>query len=99
MERRLLIVFALTFLVIMLFQPLLKKFAPQPPANQQTQPAQNQAQAPAAGTAATTLTAPIPTPRKGAPANPASRQAAAETETVIENNLYRIVFTNRGGRV
>jgi YidC/Oxa1 family membrane protein insertase len=96
MERRLLIVFALTFLVIMLFQPLLKKFAPQPPANQQTQPAQNQAQAPAAGTAATTLTAPIPTPRKGAPA---SKQAAAETETVIENNLYRIVFTNRGGRV
>ena len=29
MERRLLLVFALTFLVIILFQPLLKKYMPQ----------------------------------------------------------------------
>ena len=29
MERRLLLVFALTFLVIILFQPLLKKYLPQ----------------------------------------------------------------------
>ena len=36
MERRLLIVFALTFLVIMLFQPLLKKYGPQPPAKQES---------------------------------------------------------------
>ena len=33
MERRLLLVFALTFLVIILFQPLLKKYLPQPPAH------------------------------------------------------------------
>ena len=32
MERRLLLVFALTFLVIILFQPLLKKYLPQPAA-------------------------------------------------------------------
>ena len=32
MERKLLMVFALTFLVIMLFQPLMKKYGPQPPA-------------------------------------------------------------------
>ena len=36
MDRKLLLVFALTFLVIMLFQPLLKKFGPQPPANSST---------------------------------------------------------------
>src|SRR5256885_5538502 len=36
MERRLLIVFALTFLAIMLFQPLLKKYGPQPPAKQES---------------------------------------------------------------
>ncbi len=30
---------------------------------------------------------------------PASRQAASETETVIENDLYRITFTNRGAQV
>jgi hypothetical protein len=38
MERRLLIVFALTFLVIMLFQPLLKKYGPQPPAKPESAP-------------------------------------------------------------
>jgi len=31
MERRLLLVFALTFLVIVLFQPILKKYLPQSP--------------------------------------------------------------------
>ncbi len=29
----------------------------------------------------------------------ASKQASAETETVIENDLYRITFTNRGAQV
>src|ERR1700691_2525757 len=34
-----------------------------------------------------------------APAAVASKQAAAETETVIENDLYKITFTNRGAQV
>src|SRR5208282_3391281 len=42
MERRLLLVFALTFLVIVLFQPLLKKYYPQPTAP----PTPTQAQVP-----------------------------------------------------
>ena len=98
MERRLLIVFALTFLVIMLFQPLVKKYGPQPPAKQEiTQPAaQNQTQSPV-----TTQ----PTPQSPAPTTAASKksetpvQATAEFDTVIENDAYRIVFTNRGARV
>jgi len=103
-ERRLLLVFALTFLAIILFQPLLKKYGPQPPEpkpeasqpqNPQTQ--QTQAQPPAAaGTAATATRSSIP---KGAAAAQASKQASSESETVIENDLYRIVFTNRGGQV
>ncbi len=36
---------------------------------------------------------------KGAAAAPATKQASDESETVIENDLYRIVFTNRGGQV
>ena len=32
-------------------------------------------------------------------ANPVTKQAASETETVIENDLYRITFTNRGAQV
>jgi len=48
MDRKLLLVFALTFLVMMLFQPLMKKYGPQPPAKPENpQPAaQNQAQLP-----------------------------------------------------
>ena len=89
-ERRLLLVFVLTFLVIIAFQPLLKKYLPQsaaPPP--QTQPAQTQ---------------PAVTPSVSAsvasPALPTgiTKQAAGETETVIENDLYRITFTNRGAQ-
>jgi YidC/Oxa1 family membrane protein insertase len=98
MERRLLIVFALTFLVIMLFQPLLKKYGPQPPAKQETaQPApQNQTQTPAQPSA------PVPAPPPTSAATKSSStpvQATAESDTVIENDVYRIVFTNRGARV
>jgi len=72
-------------------QPLLKKYLPQPPAQQP--PAQT-APEPPAPTAAPTPIAPAPPP---APA--VSKQAASETETVIENDLYRITFTNRGAQV
>jgi len=105
MERKLLLVFALTFLVIMLFQPLLKKYGPQPPAKpESSQAAQNQAQA------APQLPTPpnSQTPANAAAANrsgaagtttSAPQLAASESETVMENDVYRIVFTNRGGRV
>jgi YidC/Oxa1 family membrane protein insertase len=95
MERRLLLVFALTFLIIMLFQPILKKYMPQPPAPQpnqqaQTNPAQTQAanNQPSGAAAMTPSSAAVP-----------AKQAAAEADTVIENDLYRIVFTNRGAQV
>ena len=39
-----------------------------------------------------------PAAAAGAPAKPAV-QAAAETTTVVENELYRITFSNRGGQV
>ncbi len=95
-----LVVFALTFLVIMLFQPLLKKYGPQPPAkpeSSQAPPVQNQAQLPSQ-TPTQLPTAPSASAKKKAPAS-APLQAASESETVIENDVFRIVFTNRGGRV
>ena len=89
MERRLLLVFALTFLVIILFQPLLKKYLPQPPA-----PAP-QTQAP--------VSTPAPSPAMAVqdrrPDCGAGKQAAAESETVVESDFYRITFTNRGAQV
>jgi len=99
-ERRLLLVFVLTFVVILAFQPLLKKYGPQPsppqPQNQpaQSQPAQSQsAQSPAAAASASSGGA------SAVPLNGFTKQAASETETVVENNLYRITFTNRGAQV
>src|SRR5580692_4126543 len=99
MERRLLIVFALTFLVIMLFQPLLKKYGPQPPAKPASPPAsQNQAQIPSQPPARPPAQ-PSAATDEAAKAVAATRlQAASESETVIENDVYRIGFTNRGGR-
>jgi YidC/Oxa1 family membrane protein insertase len=90
MERRLLLVFALTFLVIILFQPLLKKYMPQPVAPAPERPAAAQPASQEAAAAAS---------QASAPATGASRQAAAEAETVVENDLYRVTFTNRGGLV
>jgi YidC/Oxa1 family membrane protein insertase len=101
MERKLLVVFALTFLVIMLFQPLLKKYGPQPPAkteSPQAAPVQNQAQLPSQ-TSTQLPTAPGTSGKKKAAPAATPLQATSESETVIENDVYRIVFTNRGGRV
>lgn len=97
MERRLLLVFGLTFLVIILSQPLLNKYLPKPEPEKQSE----------------LLGQPSPTPgqparRGGLPAVAAApsfaaaaptKQAAAESEVVIENELYRITFTNRGAQV
>src|SRR5258708_1960232 len=38
-------------------------------------------------------------PSTPSPASAVSKQAATESETVIENDLYRITFTNRGAQV
>jgi len=95
MERRLLLVFALTFLAIILFQPILKKYGGQPP--QEEKKPQNTAANPP-------VYPPAPTPQpetraRGAASANVAKQATAETETVIENDLYKITFTNRGAQV
>ena len=90
-DRKLLLVFALTFLVIMISQPLLRKYAPQPP-----QPAKTQTQSVPA--AAAPVAAVAAAPSAAAPSATAV-QASAEAETVLENDLYRITFTNRGALV
>jgi len=97
MEKRLLLVFALTFVVVLLFQPILKKYFPQPASTPQTQ------QAPTAtGTSQTPSnslgTSPTPAPPVAAIPQ-GTKQAASESETVIENDLYKIRFTNKGGQV
>ncbi len=65
----------------------------QPPAQTQSQPA-----APAGSTAPA---APGQTPNAAAQASSATPQVSAplETYTTVENEFYKIVFTNRGGQV
>ena len=96
-ERRLLLVFLLTFVVLIVFQPLLKKYMPQAPAAQpQNQPVPSQ---PAPTSSAPAVAAAVPAAVPAAPLSTITKQASAETETVIENSLYRITFTNRGAQV
>ena len=90
-ERRLLLIFLVTFVAMLLFEPLFKKYFPQPAPQEnrqtQTQPAQTQ-----------TAPAEAAVPAVAAPAG-VTKQASSETETVIENDLYRITFTNKGAQV
>jgi len=84
-------VFLVTFVVILAFQPLFKKYFPQQTApQQQSQPVQTQP-------AASAATAPA-VPAVAVPAG-VTKQAASEAESVIENDLYRITFTNKGAQV
>ena len=107
LERRLLLVFALTFLVILALQPLLmKKVLPQKSSGTEkraAQPAPPAAKPPAPEPAAAVATKKPTRGRKGArPASEApvpGKQAQQETITVVENDLYRIEFTNKGGQV
>jgi YidC/Oxa1 family membrane protein insertase len=99
MERRLLLVFALTFLIIMLFQPLLKKYGPQPPAKPENPPGavQNQTQLPSPSPAPPPAQSSTEQGAAGVKATPV--EATSESDKVVENDVYRIVFTNRGARV
>ena len=100
------IVFALTFLVIMLFQPILKKYGPQPPAPAKTENAAAQQNAAKEGAAPGSQFSVLGSQQANASGasvaqvgTPTTQMASNESETTIENDVYRIVFTNRGGRV
>ena len=104
-EKKLLLAFLLVFVGIAVMQYLAPKPAT-PPAQPKPAPQQEE-QAPTTPPATTppSTTPPASTPtskakKKGAPAPAAAtvptKQAAAETETIIENSNYRIVFTNHG---
>ncbi len=104
-QKRLIIVFALTFLAILISQQLMERFGPKPsPAATKTeapaQAPQSQSASAQAVSSITTVAAPTatkPADKKSDTATPVvTKQAAEETETVIENDLYRVVFTNRG---
>src|ERR1700757_3607979 len=87
------LIFLVTFIVMLAAQPLLKKYLPTAPAPQkinqpeQAQPEQAQPASPAGPAVAPAVPAGV------------TKRAPDEAETVIENDLYRITFTNRGAQV
>jgi len=88
-EKRMLLAFALTMLILLAMQPFISRYTKQQaPASTATQPV---ATSPLQGQAQ-------PAP-PAAPAGAGAKVAAAESETVVENDLYRITFTNRGAQV
>jgi YidC/Oxa1 family membrane protein insertase len=91
-DKRLMLIVLVSFVFMLLAQPLLKKYFPTPPPPQKvTQPEQTPQPSPLAKNA---TNAPAP------PSPPAvTKQAASEAETVIESDLYRVTFTNRGAYV
>ena len=92
-EKRLVLVFILTFLVILGFQAFTKKYGPPqsvPTTNQTAQTAASGASS-AAETSSNSPAVPVPLG--------VTKQAGSEAETVVENDLYRITFTNRGAQV
>jgi YidC/Oxa1 family membrane protein insertase len=100
-EQRFLLVFLLMAAVIFGSQFLLRKYSPQQPSD--ARPAQTvqtpQPSAPAPPANVTQAQAASSTPQKPSAQKLATRQADSETETVVENDLYRITFTNRGAQV
>jgi YidC/Oxa1 family membrane protein insertase len=79
------VIFLVVFFGLQYFLP--KKSAPEQPAQQQT--TQSTQQTPAASAAASAT--PV--------ANAQAVTASAETETIVENELYRIRFSNHGAQV
>ncbi len=91
---RMLLAFALTFVVILITQQFMSKYYAKPeqkpgtPAAVQTpQPNNASSAAPAS---------PVHNP---AAAAAGSKQGSSESETVVENEFYRITFTNKGAQV
>ena len=86
---RLALAMVLFLLIIVVSQPILKKLAPPPPPKQEEP----------VPTPAPTPNQPPPSTPPVAPAPTKQTQAAAERDVVVENDLFKITFTNRGAQV
>jgi YidC/Oxa1 family membrane protein insertase len=87
-ERRMLFFGALVIIVLLLAEFFYRPPKPPPPA---PQPSPSQTQSAVAPSVAK--------PAERVPVPVGTKQASSAAETVIENELYRITFTNRGGQV
>jgi YidC/Oxa1 family membrane protein insertase len=102
-DKRMMMVFAVVFALIIIGQLFLFK---KPPASQtksdaapasQSSATTTQSASPATVTAQTPVQASAQPPENGTPVE--AKTASSEVETTVENDLYKLVFTNRGGQV
>jgi YidC/Oxa1 family membrane protein insertase len=93
-DKRVMFVFAFTMLLLVLGQQFLVK--PQQKLNEQRQQAATKTALSATPAAITPIVAP---PAEAGTQPVAALTAASENSTVVENDLYRITFSNRGGLV
>jgi YidC/Oxa1 family membrane protein insertase len=105
MDKNVVLIFLLMAVVIFGAQFFMKKYSPQQtstakPAERPIQPGTPSTQPAAAAIAASApASAKKPGTQAGAAQQPVSKQGTSESETVVENALYRITFTNRGAQV
>jgi YidC/Oxa1 family membrane protein insertase len=101
-EQRFVLVFLLMAAVIFGAQLYMKKYSPASQSSAHPTQAAKPTPAPQPSPAPPAESAVATSPRKhhkGSPVtSPTTQQAQSESETVIENDLYRITFTNRGGQ-
>ena len=92
------LVLLLTFLGFIVFEGLVKRYAPPSPTPQKESTKAPAQPAPVQTTPVPAVSAPS-IPALAPPAKVLQKQASSETESVIENDLYRITFSNRGAQV
>jgi YidC/Oxa1 family membrane protein insertase len=100
-DKRMLFALLAVFLVLGLLQLILPKPPQPPPAQQQQQ--QSQQQQPKSQPSPATAAVPAATATPVLPKSPAARipvkKADQESESVVDNGVYRITFSNRGAVV
>ncbi len=101
MDKSVILVFAVSMILLVLAQQFLSKPQPKNEQKNDTKTEQRVAQPQGASAAVTAPAASSIAAGKAAPVSqPAtSVQASTESSTVVENDLYRITFTNRGAQV
>ncbi|MGH9784064.1 MAG: membrane protein insertase YidC, partial [Terriglobia bacterium] len=98
LQGRILLAFALSFVILFISQQFFVGPAPEPGPGSATEPAPPQATAPAAPAEASPPAPPTPAATQGtAPAG--IQQGTAEEQITVESDLYRAVFSTRGAAV
>src|SRR5215813_1786721 len=101
-EQRFLLVILMMAAVIFGAQFLLRKNAPAPPSNSGKPSQEQTTSAPVTPSGPSSALSAAQTPIASAKApkqSATTKQASSETETVVENDLYRVILTNRGAQV